>query len=62
LSGPINAGPLYAALLNIMHEKLFDELLDASLGGWAGERQKIKYRDLIDREWRTTGDKSEIRR
>jgi len=53
---------MYAALLNIMHEKLFDELLDASLGGLAGERQKIKYRDLIDREWRTTGDKSEIRR
>ena len=55
-SRPIGAGPLATALRNIMHEKLFDELLDASLGDGVSNRLKSKYRGLVDRGWRAPGE------
>ncbi len=47
-SRPIGSAPLLAALRKIMNESLFDELLDASLGGRVSDRQKSRYRDLVD--------------
>jgi hypothetical protein len=46
-SPPLNPGPMVQALNGIMNNRLFDELLEASLGRGAGDREKGKYRDLI---------------
>jgi hypothetical protein len=46
-SPAISTRPLADALAGIMHERLFDQLLEASLGGRAGEREKRKFRELI---------------
>lgn len=53
-SKPIGAGPLADALGDIAHERLFDELLEASLGGRVSDRHKSKFRDMIDRGFRST--------
>jgi hypothetical protein len=44
----ISSGPMAAALTNIMHERLFDELLEASLGGRVSDRERGKFRSMIN--------------
>ena len=43
----IDPGPLAAALAGIRQEKLFEELLDASLGTMGGERERRRFGKLI---------------
>src|SRR5208337_4392996 len=45
---PLSSKPIISGLTGILHERLFDELIDASLSGGADERKRGKYRKMIE--------------
>jgi hypothetical protein len=47
-SRPLSSKPIISGLSGILHERLFDELIDASLNGGADERKRTRYRKMID--------------